>query len=213
MQHLKRTITFFAIIIMLGSLVGCSEFTIGTRSERTLIKILRALETENTDALKGLFPDYALENAPDIDEEIKYIFEVFESEVTYSNIDATSSSGGVEDGKRKETLFIQCEVTTTEASYRLYFEERVLDDVDRSKKGLYKLMLVTEEMDRTFVGDFFNNESTIAGVYKPGNYPVGINNHAKVEYVGDVGHPGAARLDSRGGRIRHLRRQDWTLTT
>jgi hypothetical protein len=34
-----------------------------------------------------------------------------------------------------------------------------------------------------------------------------------LEYVGDVGHPGAARLDSRGGRIRHLRRQDWTLTT
>ena len=44
-------------------------------------------------------------------------------------------------------------------------------------------------------------------------FPLSSKYDLECEYVGGIRHPGAVRLDSSGGEIRHLRRQDWTLTT
>ena len=47
--------------------------------------------------------------------------------------------------------------------------------------------------------------------YEPVRLPDEDEVRASVVYVGGIGHPGAESLDSRGGEIGHLRRQDWTV--
>ncbi len=171
-----------AAAMMLG-LLGCSSYPHSAwladdpKNDMRFQSIVSALKEKDHDGIKSLFSNFALENAPNIDAEIEYLLKSFKGDIVTSQYIEGSTSESVNYGVKVTTTEPRGEIETTENNYALRYIDCLRDDTNENNIGISKFIMITEAEDDTIAWDFLYNESITAGIYKPGDYPIGINNH------------------------------------
>ena len=121
-----------------------------TSTKNTSDVLIQALETNDAELFKSVFSEQTLKLQPDIDEGIKYIFNIFEGdnlEIVYEN----QSSESFSDLQAKCVWSI-CVIKTTEKCYSLTWTEWVQQETDPSAQGVYSLIFEECEEDQRGAG-------------------------------------------------------------
>ena len=145
-----------------------------TSTKNTSDVLIQALETNDAELFKSVFSEQTLKLQPDIDEGIKYIFNIFEGdnlEIVYEN----QSSESFSDLQAKCVWSI-CVIKTTEKCYSLTWTEWVQQETDPSAQGVYSLILNTffgamhnkdrEELETIFSNEFLENPEAVKNMDK-----------------------------------------------
>lgn len=165
------------MLILLGcvlavQLLGCSPQTASEyrakvlredddKSEDMKKSIIDALDKQDAEALKGLFSEYALENAEDLDEKIEELMEF------YSGSDEAIEGGmrSSEGGKYYEDWILNSVYTLKKngQEYELRIVTIPMDKKEPDKVGLYLIEVMTEDAEPE---DFkWRNEDDAPGIY------------------------------------------------
>lgn len=165
------------MLILLGcvlavQLLGCSPQTASEyrakvlredddKSEDMKKSIIDALDKQDAEALKGLFSEYALENAEDLDEKIEELMEF------YSGSDEAIEGGmrSSEGGKYYEDWILNSVYTLKKngQEYELRIVTIPMDKKEPDKVGLYLIEVMTEDAEPE---DFkWRNEEDAPGIY------------------------------------------------
>lgn len=165
------------MLILLGcvlavQLLGCSPQTASEyrakvlredddKSEDMKKSIIDALDKQDAEALKGLFSEYALENAEDLDEKIEELMEF------YSGSDEAIEGGmrSSEGGKYYEDWILNSVYTLKKngQEYELRIVTIPMDKKEPDKVGLYLIEVMTEEAKPE--GFKWRNEEDAPGIY------------------------------------------------
>ena len=165
------------MLILLGcvlavQLLGCSPQTASEyrakvlredddKSEDMKKSIIDALDKQDAEALKGLFSEYALENAEDLDEKIEELMEF------YSGSDEAIEGGmrSSEGGKYYEDWILNSVYTLKKngQEYELRIVTIPMDKKEPDKVGLYLIEVMTEEAKPE--GFKWRNEDDAPGIY------------------------------------------------
>lgn len=120
------------------------------------------METNDAELFKSVFSEQTLKLQPDIDEGIKYIFNIFEGdnlEIVYENQTSESFSD-----LQAKCVWSICVIKTTEKCYSLTWTEWVQQETDPSAQGVYSLIFEECEEDQRGAG----GGDLLAGIYYPG---------------------------------------------
>lgn len=165
------------MLILLGcvlavQILGCSPQTASEyrakvlredddKSEDMKKSIIDALDKQDAEALKGLFSEYALENAEDLDEKIEELMEF------YSGSDEAIEGGmrSSEGGKYYEDWILNSVYTLKKngQEYELRIVTIPMDKKEPDKVGLYLIEVMTEEAKPE--GFKWRNEEDAPGIY------------------------------------------------
>lgn len=173
---MKKSTISVLLTLLLASSTGCtilndSQSSIEnddkliidqTSTKNTSDVLIQALETNDAELFKSVFSEQTLKLQPDIDEGIKYIFNIFEGdnlEIVYEN----QSSESFSDLQAKCVWSI-CVIKTTEKCYSLTWTEWVQQETDPSAQGVYSLIFEECEEDQRGAG----GGDLLAGIYYPG---------------------------------------------
>ena len=173
---MKKLILSVLLFLLVASSTGCtilndSQSSIEnddkliidqTSTKNTSDVLIQALETNDAELFKSVFLVHFLKLQPDIDEGIKYIFNIFEGdnlEIVYEN----QSSESFSDLQAKCVWSI-CVIKTTEKCYSLTWTEWVQQETDPSAQGVYSLIFEECEEDQRGAG----GGDLLAGIYYPG---------------------------------------------
>ena len=131
------------------------------KSEDMKKSIIDALDKQDAEALKGLFSEYALENAEDLDEKIEELMEF------YSGSDEAIEGGmrSSEGGKYYEDWILNSVYTLKKngQEYELRIVTIPMDKKEPDKVGLYLIEVMTEDAEPE---DFkWRNEDDAPGIY------------------------------------------------
>lgn len=158
--------------ILVFQLSGCSPQTASEYRAKVLREdkdmaenmkksIIAALDKQDAEALKGLFSEYALENAEDLDEKIEELMEF------YAGSDETIEGGmpSAEGGKYYGEWIINSVYTLKKngQEYEMSIITMPLDDEEPDKVGLYLIEVMTEEAEPE--GFKWRNEDNDPGIY------------------------------------------------
>ena len=155
---MKKLILSVLLFLLVASSTGCtilndSQSSIEnddkliidqTSTKNTSNVLIQALETNDAELFKSVFSEQTLKLQPDIDEGIKYIFNIFEGdnlEIVYENQTSESFSD-----LQAKCVWSICVIKTTEKCYSLTWTEWVQQETDPSAQGVYSL--IVEEWDR-----------------------------------------------------------------
>lgn len=173
---MKKLILSVLLFLLVASSTGCTilndsqssienddKLIIDQTSTKNISDVLiQALETNDAELFKSVFSEQTLKLQPDIDEGIKYIFNIFEGdnlEIVYEN----QSSESFSDLQAKCVWSI-CVIKTTEKCYSLTWTEWVQQETDPSAQGVYSLIFEECEEDQRGAG----GGDLLAGIYYPG---------------------------------------------
>ena len=135
--------------------------------------ILSLLEKKDSEGLRDLFSEEALENAESIDECISYLLKTFNGDVLSFESAGYYKSDYFADGARERYELFQQRfyVETTEGSWFVYFSRYTLSNNRPDRMGLQKLQVIPREDEKSLFrwGDNFG----------PGIFAPGINDIAK----------------------------------
>ena len=157
---MKKLILSVLLFLLVASSTGCtilndSQSSIEnddkliidqTSTKNTSDVLIQALETNDAELFKSVFSEQTLKLQPDIDEGIKYIFNIFEGdnlEIVYEN----QSSESFSDLQAKCVWSI-CVIKTTEKCYSLTWTEWVQQETDPSAQDVYSLIFEECEEDQ-----------------------------------------------------------------
>lgn len=157
---MKKLILSILLFLLVASSTGCtilndSQSSIEnddkliidqTSTKNTSDVLIQALETNDAELFKSVFSEQTLKLQPDIDEGIKYIFNIFEGdnlEIVYEN----QSSESFSDLQAKCVWSI-CVIKTTEKCYSLTWTEWIQQETDPSAQGVYSLIFEECEEDQ-----------------------------------------------------------------
>lgn len=113
----------------------CNLVVDNTSSTDTADIIIDALNRNDSDLMKSVFSEQALELSTDIDDGIDYIFSIYEGEyleTVYQGQSIQSFSGGKITGN-----WAICVIKTTEKFYSLRWTEWSQQEIDPYAKGVY----------------------------------------------------------------------------
>ena len=161
---MKKLILSILLFLLVASSTGCtilndSQSSIEnddkliidqTSTKNTSDVLIQALETNDAELFKSVFSEQTLKLQPDIDEGIKYIFNIFEGdnlEIVYEN----QSSESFSDLQAKCVWSI-CVIKTTEKCYSLTWTEWIQQETDPSAQGVYSLIFEECEEDQRGAG-------------------------------------------------------------
>ena len=168
----KNWMLIFLGCVLAVQLLGCSPQTASEyrakvlredddKSEDMKKSIIDALDKQDAEALKGLFSEYALENAEDLDEKIEELMEF------YSGSDEAIEGGmrSSEGGKYYEDWILNSVYTLKKngQEYELRIVTIPMDKKEPDKVGLYLIEVMTEDAEPE---DFkWRNEDDAPGIY------------------------------------------------
>ena len=173
---MKKLILSVLLFLLVASSTGCtilndSQSSIEnddkliidqTSTKNTSNVLIQALETNDAELFKSVFSEQTLKLQPDIDEGIKYIFNIFEGdnlEIVYENQTSESFSD-----LQAKCVWSICVIKTTEKCYSLTWTEWVQQETDPSAQGVYSLIFEECEEDQRGAG----GGDLLAGIYYPG---------------------------------------------
>ena len=152
---LKGLALSISCCILIGSMAGCqfssrADYLARTsrsddeQSEATKQSIINALETRDTQGLKAMFSQYALENAEDLDEKIQELIDFYPGCNGGFN-GGCSTLEGTDYGVRTKVLNGTYTVTNDNEEYYLIFTIQLRNDEEPDKVGLHLIEVMTEE--------------------------------------------------------------------
>lgn len=163
---MKKIMIVFMVFIFVLSSTGCSK----RKSEYDYVNelnnvIVEALKNEDKELFKSIFSNKALDRAPDIDEGIDLVFELYKGnfvEIVDKNHSSTTHFG--EPGYKKN-ISGWFYIKTTENVYKISYDYYPVDKSDTSNVGVYNLGFSEYEDNQQDLIDF-----TIAGISTPKRY-------------------------------------------
>jgi len=175
----KKAILILEVVFIMFVLSSCTllrtivldEYA---ESDKVAQLAVTAIEDKDEQALIGLFSKRALDDSDDLEEGMKYSFDLYEGdclEIERSYCIVASHYGYPGNGKWTDTRY---KVTTTEGAYWLYFEYVLIDGSHSDAEGIYSLWLYEDETTQKDVDALSEEHSDKtglpyhAGIYHPG---------------------------------------------
>lgn len=140
-------------------------------ANKTLGKLLEALENKDEDAIKSMFSKQALDEADDFNRSVDYLFDFFQGTVeSYgwrNNTGGPISDVTIEKGKKQVELKSWFNVTTDQEKYIFFLLDYPKDTINKDNVGLYALRVVKAEDENTQLT--YWQDMKIPGIYNPNN--------------------------------------------
>ena len=134
-----------------GSRVRRDFFTSDDRgiANERFEQVIEAIQNQDSDALKSLFSENALNLAKDMDEAIYELFGYYQGELlSYNDWSALNVDYSKErDGSRRKRLYSTYDVETSQGSYRFAMEFIPEDTADTGNVGIRSLYVIKLEDD------------------------------------------------------------------
>ena len=170
MHMLKPLALLIAGILLLSS---CSLLDMQqTNADRDEMKtdamfetILSAIENGDSDTIKALFSEDALEEANDIDAAIEYLFNLFDGEIVSWERDRQNSGESFRSGRHSRSIHTWYTVHTETGRYLFLLLDYDKNTIDPNLEGLYTLHGIDAEYAETQWGNWV--ELRAPGVYMP----------------------------------------------
>ena len=169
---MKRNI--LCILLLFGIVVcmtGCNINNIfkteEEKNDEKCQQIIMAIENHDADALKGLFSKTALHETSDFSEGCDYLFSEYHGTVVSIKRTRYSSNTHYESGKHAREIDCEYEITTSEETYFLYFNDWESNTIDPEKEGLYSVKMVTLEIKDNTENFDPGSRNKRAGIYYP----------------------------------------------
>ena len=121
---------------------GGTSLTEDKQADLRMEQIVSALKEKDKEVLKSLFSKRAIDETEDFDNDVVYLFELVQGDVSSWERDGKSSDGLYEHGKKSLTLRFAFNYTTDEESYRFFVIDNYIDTIDPDNQGLYMLELI-----------------------------------------------------------------------
>jgi len=168
---MRKILSIITAILFALNLSACGSFRhemmstdFDTIANTRFEEIIDALNSKDSESLKGVFSTNALKEATDIDSGIEYLMgfykgEIIDKEVAIEN-DALNNYG-------KKTITLRClyTVTTNEDVYLVFFIDELVDTENPDNEGVYMLQII-KEADRSKYFDW-GYETKCTGIYLP----------------------------------------------
>lgn len=143
-----------------------------SETEDMLSKVLSALDDGNAQSLKDLFSEYAIQNAPEMDQEIESLMAFYQGPSTsfqrssiarewHSSFGQESQGGQL--GHGHEYYKAAYTINTESVDYKLRIVYYQYNEEDPSLNGLFLLEIA--EMERYNASDFRFSDGKIPGVF------------------------------------------------
>ena len=154
-RMLRALVLGISCCILIASMMGCqfssrAEYLAKTnqsdkeQADATMQAIIDALEEQNSESLKTLFSQYAIENTENLDEKIEELMDFYPGcsdgfEGSYNTQEINNY------GVKIQVLNGIYTVSNNEETYRVGFTLQVRNDKEPDKVGLYLIEVMTPE--------------------------------------------------------------------
>lgn len=168
LKRIKLCILFLLGIVI--CMTGCKNNILKTEEEKNDEKcqqIIMAIESHNGDALKKLFSETALNETSNFSEGCDYLFSEYHGTVESIKRTRYSSNTHYESGKHAREIDCEYEITTSEETYLLYFNDWQSNTIEPEKEGLYSIKMVTLEIKNNTENFDPGSRNKRAGIYYP----------------------------------------------
>lgn len=166
---MKKTVKWIVLLLVsILALNACimedgGTITIMDFDERSADKIMKqvvkALEKEDKNALKGLFSKQALEEGKEFDENLDYLFEIFQGKLKPYDFDYGPVDTKMGYGKRQSEIKIYFNIDIGEESYLFFLVDYPINTLNPDNLGLYTLRVTNYEEDLSW------QEKRVPGIY------------------------------------------------
>jgi len=127
--------------------------------------ILNAIENRDSDTIKALFSEGALEEANEIDAAIEYLFNLLDGEIVSWERDALGADESSRSGRYSRSIHSWYTVHTETGRYLFLLLNYDKNTIDPNLEGLYTLHGIDAEYAETQWGPWQKLEAP--GVYMP----------------------------------------------
>ena len=111
-----------------------------------------------------MFSNQALSETTDIYEDIDYLFEFIQGDITHCNRQSWASSEVIERGKKSLMVRSEYKIITDKEEYWFYIIDYSIDTINSYNAGLYMLEVMTWEDSDRLLYDVSWQERLTAGV-------------------------------------------------
>ena len=159
------------IVIIVGVLFMSSCTSLQDRISRLLMtsderaankcyeQVVKALEKQDKEAIKGMFSEQALEKAENFDENLDRLFEIFDGKFEPYNFDHGYVGEHIEYGKKEKEIHLGFDINVNESTYFFFLVDYPVNTLNPDKKWLYALRITGFEEDIT------TDQKKIPGIY------------------------------------------------
>ena len=133
-----------------------------------LEKILKSVETKDTELLLSLFSENSKADCPELDEQVEILFNYLSGQlislgkfIGLPNTFSTYTEGELV----KESHIPTYDINTTDGSYRLTFEQVEIDSNDTGNEGLVSLYVIRAEDDEDTTSAYRMSGEYIPGIH------------------------------------------------
>jgi len=134
-------------------------------AEIRLEKLLEILVNRDEDALKEAFSKQALIDAENFEENMEYLFEIFQGDIVSWKQDGISGDTKTEHGKKSVQVRTWYTVTTDKDEYLFLVIDYIEDTINPDNAGIYILRVVRAEDAETQITGYWQDLK--AGIFKP----------------------------------------------
>ena len=148
-----------------ASSITATADSLEKRSDAMFETILSAIENGDSDTIKALFSEDALEEANDIDAAIEYLFNLFDGEIVSWERDRQNSGESYREGRFSQLIRTWYTVHTETDRYLFLLLDYGENTINPNLEGLYTLHGIDAEYAETQWGNWV--ELRAPGVYMP----------------------------------------------
>jgi len=136
-----------------------------TSDERAATKcyeqVVKALEKQDKEAIKGMFSEQALEEAKDFDETLDRLFEIFDGKFEPYNFEFGPVDEKVRYGKREKEIKVYLDIDFGDITYSIFLVDYPVNTLYADNVGLYTLRVGLAEKEH----ELSWQERKIPGIY------------------------------------------------
>ena len=168
MLKVKRAISLLMLCAVLVCCCGCNRNLSNDRSKKTsdniMNSIIESIEEKDTEKMLGMFSVKAKNEAQNIEEQTKKLFEKFND----NNLKFEENAGPIvydntEGGNKSKKIINWYNVQGQNGKYTIFFVYQAEDTADNDNIGLYTLRIIHEkDFEEQFTE---HDEMEIAGIY------------------------------------------------
>lgn len=135
------------------------------KADTRMEQLLETLKKQDKETLKTMFSKQALEEANDFEDNLNYLFELFDGNVESWEQERFTSNTSSEYGKKSVMLISWYIVTTDKETYKFFVIDYTKDTINPDNAGLYTLRVIKAEDEAIQFASW--QKMQIAGIYKP----------------------------------------------
>ena len=175
MKRICESIIFSALIFFSACSMGGNVMDRDRKiANERMESLLEAIQDKDRNTLQGLFSKTAITQAKNFESQVMRLFDYYQGEVlSYDDWGGPGVSDEIENGDRKKSMDLSCDVVTNVREYRFLFLDITVDDYNPDNVGIWSLYVIKKEDDT----------DPQMGYGGDGKYTPGINIGIKNIYV------------------------------